>query len=412
MQNIVIARPYRFVPPGRGGVWPKLLRLWVPGHLRRSFGVASVTCRFVERLQASVDAGRGILLAPNHCRPYDPFVVDWLGRAVGRHIHIMASWHLFMQSRLQAWLLQRAGIFSVWREGPDRESLRCAIDILATAQRPLVLFPEGVVSRHNDRLNPLMDGTALMARAAAKQRAEQTPPGRVVIHPVGIRWIFDGDVEATVASMLDDVERRIALEPRPSLPLRERIARTGEALLARKETEILGAAQRGDVAERKARVIEALLRPIEDEWVKGRQERDAGADVIARVKAIRAAVVPGLVAAPEDGGAGDAERARRWRQIEDSYLAQQFACYPDGYLASPTPERTLETAERFEEDLTDDVRAVPPLRAILDVGEAIDVAPERQRGRGGDPLMNVLRERLLSLLAASLAEFRPGATLP
>ena len=94
-----------------------------------------------------------------------------------------------------AWLLQRVGVFSVYREGMDREALKCAIQILADAQRPLVLFPEGVISRSNDRLNHLMDGTVFIARNAAKQRAEQTPPGKVVVHPMAIRYFFLGDLE-------------------------------------------------------------------------------------------------------------------------------------------------------------------------------------------------------------------------
>lgn len=40
----------------------------------------------------------------------------------------------------------------MYREGLDRESLRTAIDILATARRPLVVFAEDVVTRANDRL--------------------------------------------------------------------------------------------------------------------------------------------------------------------------------------------------------------------------------------------------------------------
>ena len=36
------------------------------------------------------------------------------------------------------------------------------------------------------------------------------------------------------------------------------------------------------------------------------------------------------------------------------YLAGQLACYPPDYLAAnPTPERLLETVERFEEDRFD-----------------------------------------------------------
>src|ERR1700681_3372700 len=50
----------------------------------------------------------------------------------------------FMQGRLQRWLLCRAGGFSVFREGLDREALKTASQILVEARRPLVVFPEGM----------------------------------------------------------------------------------------------------------------------------------------------------------------------------------------------------------------------------------------------------------------------------
>jgi 1-acyl-sn-glycerol-3-phosphate acyltransferase len=405
MQSIIIARPYRFVPPHRGTLWAKLLRLWLPTHLRKAFGIESIKCRGVEHLQASVQAGHGILLAPNHCRPCDPFVLDELARCVHRHFHVLASWHLFMQNPLQRWLLPRAGVFSIYREGTDREALKCAIQILVRAERPLVIFPEGVISRHNDRLNHLMEGTALIARSAAKQRAAAHPAGEVVVHPVAIRWLFDGNVEKSVTPMLDDIERRMTWRIQPGLGLGERMLKIASGLLALKEIEYCGTPQEGDLVTRAGRLIDRLLDPMENEWLKGHRE----SDVVARVKAIRTAILPAMV----NGELPEAEQERRWRQLADTYLAQQLSCYPAGYFTShPTPERLIETAERFEEDLTDRVRVLAPFRAIIDVGKAIPVTPDRPRLESGDPLMTMVRTPLEAMLAASLAEFRPGATVP
>ena len=78
-----------------------------------------------EHLRESRDAGHGVLIAPNHCRPCDPFVISELARQVGEIPYTMASWHLFMQGRLQAWTLRRAGVFSIYREGMDRAALGC-----------------------------------------------------------------------------------------------------------------------------------------------------------------------------------------------------------------------------------------------------------------------------------------------
>jgi hypothetical protein len=304
-----------------------------------------------------------------------------------------------MQNRLQTFLLPRLGGFSIYREGTDREALKCAMQIIAEAERALVVFPEGVISRHNDKLNNLMEGTALMARGAAKQRAARNPPGRVVVHPVAIRYFFDGDVEAAILPVLRDIEHRLTWQPHDDVPLRERIAKIGSALLAMKEIEYFGTPQIGEIGERLERLIDRLLVPLEAEWVKGRREKD----IVARVKLLRIAIVPEMV----NGDLDEAELQKRWRHLAAVYLAQQLAFYPPGYLdAKSTPERLLETVERFEEDLTDKARVHSPMRALVDIGEAIEVSPERVRGADGDPLMVAVRDQLESMLAASLANGR------
>lgn len=404
MQQVVVAKPYTFVPPARGTFWPRLLGRCLPGYLRRRHGVSRVDCRGTDRLRASIAAGHGIMLAPNHCRPCDPMVLGVLARAARCHLHIMASWHLFKKSRLQTWLLQRAGVFSVYREGLDREALTCAVRCLVEARRPLVVFPEGVISRHNDRLNNLMEGTAFITRLAAKQRAAAIPPGRVVVHPVAIRYLFEDNLEAAVGPVLERIERRISWRPQVALPLVDRVLKVGGAMLALKEIEYLGAPQPGTIGERVQRLVDGLLTPLEQEWVKGRREPN----VTARVKLLRSAILPELVGA----GLPAEERERRWRQLEDCSLAQQLSFYPAGYFTpSPTPERLLETVERFEEDINDVASIHRGIRAVIEVGEALPVSPERVRGAEGDPLIEELRERLQALLAATLAEAHPGALM-
>ena len=392
MQHIVIDQPYRFIPPCRGNFWPCLLKPFLPGYLRRTQGVAAVELRGTERLRQSLAAGHGVMLTPNHCRPADPMVVMQLGYAVGRPVHTMASWHLFKQSALQAWVLRRMGVFSVYREGLDREALKCAAQILVASKRPLVLFPEGVLSRTNDQVHHLMEGTVFIARTAAKQRAASGVPGKIVIHPVAIRYHFEGHLEETLARALAQIERRLAWQPQAHLDLPERIIKVGYALLTLKEIEYLGAPQTGSLALRLTTLIDHLLDPIEVEWLKGKRNDP----VVTRVKNLRFAILPDMISGVLDAS----ERARRWRQLADIYLAQQLFFYPPGYFSpAPTPERLLETVERFEENLTDKDPVHGPLRAVLEVGEAIEVSPTRDRGAETDPVMTRIRTQLEKMLA-------------
>jgi 1-acyl-sn-glycerol-3-phosphate acyltransferase len=397
MQNIIIDKPYQFVPPHRGTFWLPLLRMYLNRALRKKFGIVKVEHEGVEHLKSSIAAGHAVMLCPNHCRDCDPLVLGPLTELVNKPFFIMASWHLFMQSRMQTWMLHRAGAFSIYREGMDRAALNAATEILETAERPLVLFPEGVVSRSNYRLNSLMEGAALIARSAAKKRAKLTPAGKVVIHPIAIHYKFHGDITSAVTPTLDEIESRLSWCPQHHLPLLERIYKLGQGLLSLKEIEYLGQPQTGTIEERLERLIDALLVPLEKEWLNG----DRAETVVARVKRIRIAILPDMV----KGDITEDERKRRWRQLADVYLAQQLAHYPSDYIQhNPTPERILETMERIEEDLTDRARAYSPMSVKVQVGPPIEVSPTRESRGTSDPVVLKLEESLKDMLGIRATE--------
>lgn len=398
MQRVVIDQPYSFVPPRFSRVWHWALRHFVPRTLRKLDGITSVECIGAEKLRASIDAGHGIMLAPNHCRPYDPIVMDTLAAEVGRPSHTIASWHIFMDSRIQRFLLQKVGGFSVYREGTDRESLKCAINTVADGRHPLIVFVEGIISRGNDRILNLMEGTAFIARAAAKKHSD----GKVVIHPVFIRYFFEGNLREALMPVIEEIEKRLSWQPQTQLPLRERIIRTGEGLLTLKEIEYLQAPQTGTYHERLQRLIERLLTPLEDQWTPGRHHGDP----MARVKRLRTAILPGLLT----GELSEEQRATRWRGIADVYLVQQLHCYPGDYLEDPTPERLLETVDRYEEDLTDLTSPHPPIHAVITVGDAIEVGPSRDRSNGTDPVNDEIRHQLEGMMESSKAHRRVAPT--
>jgi 1-acyl-sn-glycerol-3-phosphate acyltransferase len=401
MQNIIIAKPYRFVAPYYGERWARIFRYYVPHYLRRKWGIAAAEFRGVEQLKNSMAAGHGIILALNHCRPCDPMVLGLLAIQVNKPFFTMASWHLFMEGWYQRWLTRRLGAFSVYREGMDREALRACNQILVDATRPLVIFPEGVVSRANDRLGSLQDGVAFIARTAAKQRARRTPPGQVVIHPVVQRYFFEGDLAGSLKPVLEKIEKRLSWRPQDELSLFERILKLGQALLSLKEIEYFGKPQAGELEDRLNALIERLLVPLEKEWLNGQSD----SSVVDRVKRIRSAIVPDLAT----GKLTEEEKARRWRHLADCYLAQQLYCYPPQYLEHrSSKERLLETVERYEEDLTDVAQVHRPLRVVISVGPPIEVTPGREKNRAEDPLMQKLQAELEDLLESSKAHAEPA----
>ena len=328
MNSVVSDKPYVPVLPYHGTLWPRAMNLYLPRYLRRRYGTKDVEIVGAEKLRASIAAGLGVLVTPNHCRDEDPFILSRLASAVGRPFFVVASAHLFMGSKVQAFLLRRAGAFSIYREGMDKQAVQTSIEILETAERPLVIFPEGHISRTNDRLTPMLEGTALIARQAAKKRGKEGK--KVVVHPVATRYSFPFDVEAAAARMLDEIEKRLTWRPSRGLALHARLHKVGAGLLGLKEIEYLGHAQEGDIAERIPKLIDAILTPMEKEWVNGNGE----GHVVARVKRLRAAILPDMI----KHELSEEETARRWRLLEDADFAQQLYHYPPGYVSESAPK--------------------------------------------------------------------------
>jgi 1-acyl-sn-glycerol-3-phosphate acyltransferase len=387
--NVVSDKPYVPVLPYHGTLWPRLILLYVPRYLRRRYGVRRVEVVGAEKLRKSIDDGHGILVTPNHCRDEDPFVLSRLAVAVRQPFFAVASAHLFRLSKFQSFLLRRAGGFSIYREGMDKQAVQTSIEILETAERPLVIFPEGHISRTNDRLTPMLEGTALIARQAAKKRAKENK--KVVIHPVAVRYGFPFDVLPPAARMLDEIETRLTWRPSRELSLYERFKKVGAGLLALKELQYLGRTQEGTNDERIKKLIDAILGPMEAEWVNG----NGDGHPVARVKRLRTAVLPDMI----KGDLTEEEKARRWRLLEDATLAQQLYHYPPGYLSENAPAgRIIETIERFEEDLTGRVTLHGPVEAVLTVGDAIEVSTSREARGEADPLMTAIETQLRTML--------------
>lgn len=398
MNSVVSDKPYVPVPPYHGALWPRALNLYVPRYMRRRYGIDRVEIVGADKLSASIAAGHGILITPNHSRDEDPFILSRLSVKVRRPFFVVASAHLFRDDRLQAFLLRRAGAFSIYREGMDKQAVQTAIEILETAERPLVIFPEGHVSRTNDWLTPMLEGTALIARQAAKKRAKENK--KVVVHPVAIRYSFMFDVESAAARMLDEIETRLTWRASRGLAMYERFKKVGAGLLALKELDYLGQTQEGTIDERIARLIDAILKPMEFEWVHGNSEGHP----VARVKRLRTAILPDMI----KGDLAEEEKTRRWRLLEDADLAQQLYHYPPGYITEDSPKgRIIETVERFEEDLTGKVTVHGPVEAKVTVGDAIEVSTGREARGESDPLMAAIEGQLHAMLGLS-----SGATTP
>ncbi|MEM7784779.1 MAG: lysophospholipid acyltransferase family protein [Planctomycetota bacterium] len=392
MQNILIEKPYEFHPPYEWN-WPQRFLTQIGQFkplLRKEHGVTAGEVRNIDRLKKSIAAGYGIMLCPNHPRTADPIAMYYVCQQCPVSLYTMASWHLFNQSRFMTFMLRLMGAFSVNREGLDRKSVDFAIDTLVQAKRPLLIFPSGSTSRTNDRLMAFMDGPSFIARTAAKRRKKNGE--KVVVHPICIKYFYQGDIEAACLPVLDEIEKRLTWSPNRHLPLIDRIIKIGDALLTLKELQCgIRSADGLTLRQRQSNMVNRLLNPLEKEWLG--KPQDGG--IQTRVKNLRMKIFPDLARNEVD----DRERKRRWAQLENTYLAQQVDCYPENYLVeSPSVDRILETVEKFEEDIKDKCRIHGDLKVVLNIGEAIEVSTKRDREATADPLMTSIRQSVQVML--------------
>jgi hypothetical protein len=292
--------------------------------------------------------------------------------------------------------MNRIGGYSIWREGTDRESLRTSARILAEAERPVVLFPEGTWFRQNDRVGPLQDGLGLIVRQAIKQ--SERP---IVVHPVGLKYWFLEDPLPELTRRLTDLERRLGWQPQSRLDLVERIEKLGGAMLALKEIEHFGAAQPGTLDERIARLSDSHVSALEKRFLAHASD----GWILERIRRLRQLLVRRL---PEQ----DEEGRREARQALDTLLlCENLNAHSQDYLrADPSPERLAETVQRIEETVTDAGETpVARMGATGIVGPALDVREfVSSRGeRGPDPLVQRLRPAIQELLDRMLAQGPP-----
>ncbi|MFN3193406.1 MAG: 1-acyl-sn-glycerol-3-phosphate acyltransferase [Aureliella sp.] len=400
MQDIIVEKPYAFIEPHRGNWVPSTIqRLRLVDHYLNYFeGVVSHEVRNIGRLEESLRAGHGIILAPNHCRYADPLAMGWVARQANVHVYAMASWHLFHQGRLQAFAIRMCGGFSVFREGLDRTSLDTAIDVVARAERPLVIFPEGTVFRNNDQISPLLDGVSFLARSAARKR-KKADLGKVVIHPVAIKYLYRGDVAAAAEPVIRRLENQLTwARTLPANNLVDRVNRLSEGLFALREIQFRGSSSSGGLGTRKQNLVEAILGPAEERILGQKQF----GDVVPRIKALRTKLMPELLASQGMPG-----RDQIWSLFEDIYAAQIVSAYPEEPLASPTEMQLLETVERLDEDVNDHSEIHRPLHAVLDVGDPIEASPNKPPRGEADPIMESLQVGIQSMLNRLKTESPP-----
>ena len=302
----------------------------------------------------------------------------------------MAMWQVFATNGFIArWVLRRHGVFSIDREGKDMAAFKLAVSILQERKNPLVIFPEGEVYHCSERVTPFREGAAMIAVTAAK-RAKRP----VVCVPTAIRFQYVDDPTPQLEQLMDELEQRIFWRPQHQLPLEQRIYRFADAILALKETEILGRAGAGELPQRIDALANEILRGLEDQL----HVKSCEGTIPERVKEVRRLTIEMI----DETAADDAAESERLNQIlDDVFLVTQLFSYPGDYVAErPSIERLAETLDKFEEDVLERFTASirGSRRAVIRFDEPVLVEPGRDRRAAARYLTDTLESRIQSML--------------
>lgn len=387
--------PYTFRPPQpRPWFGPLGHFLNRKVYIGRKYRVPKLEVEGFDRVREAVGRGDAVLLAPNHADHADPHVMLEIGRREGLPLHFMAAREVFEASAGASFALQSMGVFSVDRDGPDLSAIKTAIRLLGEGT-PLVIYPEGEIYHHHERLDPLLEGVAsILLKAAAK-----LPEGReALLLPVGMRFRHVPEVEETFVDRLNALEDRIGWTPRPAMPVRDRILRLGTGVLALKETEFLGEAGQGGLQQRLESLCERLLTEVES-----RHGSDPKAGTAPeRIRAQRYRIRRRLLDAKNPPASCD--RQQLLDDLDRVFTALQAHSYIGDYLlAEPSLDRHAETIMKLEEDLFGMPTYPTPRRCRVVCGEPFRVRAMIAGGElppkgGAGELTRMLEERLGGLV--------------
>ncbi len=352
-------QPYRFFPPRPNRLIAALLRVYNRRRrLPRTLAIASVQIEGVQSLQHVYRSGDRLLLTPNHPTHSDAAILlEALARARVLPA-VMTAYDVFLRSRMDAWVMQKLGCFSVDREGSDPQAMAEAAATIERGRRALVIFPEGNVYLTNDQVTLFHDGAALLATRAARRWAEvkdgsKPAGGRILVVPVAIKATYIDDVRPAVAARLRELTGMLDVAWDASWTPLEALRSVGRAALQRNlKLRGFDVPSGDDLPTMIEHAAGTVLAELERKLAITVSD---GAGLFDRVRAARRVIHEVRI---DPQRTADHPAAATW--ADQAMLAFTIASYSGRYVSqSPTLDRIAETTEKLAEDVHR--RMMPPL---------------------------------------------------
>ena len=320
----------------------------LPGKRHR---IASINATGKEKVaQLRDDPDVRLIFVSNHSTHSDVEIVMEVMGQCKLWGCFMAAHEVFVRSRIQSWVMQKMGAFSVDRERVDRRSIKEGVRIAQDKRFCLGLFPEGNVVFTNERVRPFLDGASFMAIKAQRDLKDSA---KVFIIPTSVRVTHLKDVRGLLRTQLNDLvatlqAEHIDVHRDESLPFHEQLIMTGYSILCR------GLKRRGfepnvDIESWRKnpdQVLENAAAEILGE-LESEMAIEAKGSALERARAVRSQLAKMRLDENQDE-----KKINSWD--DKSMLLLRVRSYESDYLRScPSVDRCGETLEKMREDATE-----------------------------------------------------------
>jgi 1-acyl-sn-glycerol-3-phosphate acyltransferase len=367
-------RPFVYFPPKPNRFILSLGKLYnryyyLKSHVHK---VKSVDCVGLDKIrQLTSDKKNRIIFISNHPTHSDSQVIMEVYRQMGVSSNFMAAYDLFFrQSKFNRWVMQKAGSFSVDREGFNAESIKEAVNTLVKGKYHLTIFSEGRPYLQNDLLTPFQGGSAFIALSAQKRLDVRDLGERIVFVPVAIKLTHIEDCRNKILDMLNSLYNSLSITPQEGKKIEDSIEDLAVALMEHGLDSFGFPLPKGETtAEKVDSSVNMIVEALENE-MSIIPETDMS--INDRTKKIRSDIHNVMLKSDADSNLWALSRIRAQKIM----LAIKIMSYPLDYLKSnPTLDRCGEFVERLMEDQQS--AAILPYstrKGLIKFGEAFTIS--------------------------------------
>jgi 1-acyl-sn-glycerol-3-phosphate acyltransferase len=381
---------FKFRPPRIARWLLPLARLYCPLLIRQTLKVARVELPPADRARLERLDRERVVLAPNH-PGHEPEIVFHLSSLLRKEFNFLAAKEVSIHSWLQDFVVSRIGGYSIVRGANDRESFKMTRELIAKGERWLVMFPEGQDHYHTDMLTPFQPGVVQLCFWGLDKLAAENPAGAplppVWLVPVFIRYHFLRNMLPAIDASLARLETLLQLPVRPGgVTYYDRLGEVGLKLLALNEERYNVRPPAGATMGERLNAMRELLiaRVATGLGVKvprpDQPLRDRLRDLFNALD--RVADEPG------DGSVYSRELAREQERMMAGLYRELdrvlgFVAVSEDYaLGRPVQERFCDVLGRLEREVLGRERFFGPQRAVIRIGEPLNLSEYYQRYLG------------------------------